>query len=281
MSKIIKMTQGGIEELCREFEATLRGIKLSDGKISFTKTFNNVDRKATLYFTEVAFLKQLALVREFDKEVAWHGVAKRCPDQKDAYIISDILVYPQEVTGATVNTNQQEYQNWLMSRSDEIFNHIRMQGHSHVNMSTSPSSVDISLYDRILEQLDDDMFYIFLIWNKKNEKTIKIYDLQENILFETADITVKILDDEIGLEKFVSDAKNMVRDKVYPTQIYYPQNYYMGQSENFSLSGKSISKSTTKKRKRKKKKEESSSIYNYGTDWSAYYSQDDDLYCER
>lgn len=191
MSKIIKMTPENIAELRKDFEEALRGMKLSDGKISFTRTFGTIQRKATLQFTEIAWLKMQTLVREFDKEVAWHGIAKRGDeDGKDSYIISDILVYPQEVTGATVNTDQEKYQMWLMGHDDEVFNSIRMQGHSHVNMGTSPSSVDTSLYDRILEQLDDDMFYIFLIWNKRGDKTIKIYDLAKNVLFETSDITV-------------------------------------------------------------------------------------------
>jgi len=190
MSKIIKLTDENLDEIRRDFETALHGLKLSDGKINFTKSFGNIDRKAKLYFAEVAYLKMLTLVREFDKEVAWHGIAHRKDDEADAYVISDILVYPQEVTGSTVNTDQEEYQMWLMNQEDDVFNNIRMQGHSHVNMGTSPSTVDTSLYERILEQLDDDMFYIFLIWNKRNEKTIKIYDLAENVLFETADVTV-------------------------------------------------------------------------------------------
>lgn len=213
MSKIIKITEQNLAEIRKEFEDALKGIKLSDGKLNFTKSFANVQRKAILYFTESAYLKMLTLVREFDKEVAWHGVAKRCEGEEDAYIISDILVYPQEVTGSTVNTDQEKYQTWLMSHDDDIFNNIRMQGHSHVNMTTSPSSVDTALYDRLLDQLDDTMFYIFLIWNKRGEKTIKIYDLMKNILFETADVTVEVRDDGVGMEKFLREAKEMVQDK--------------------------------------------------------------------
>ena len=228
MSKIIKLTQQHLDELRRDFNTALTGAKLSDGKITFTKSFNSIQRKATLYFTELAYLKMLTLVREFDKEVAWHGIAKRGEDaSKDEYIVSDILVYPQEVTGATVNTDQEKYQMWLMNHEDEVFNNIRMQGHSHVNMGTTPSAVDTSLYERILEQLDDDMFYIFLIWNKRNEKTIKIYDLAKNVLFETADVTVAVLDDGTGIERFVKDAKEMVQDKKYTHTQYgsYPRPY--------------------------------------------------------
>lgn len=230
MSKIIKMTAQNLDELRKDFEEALKGVKLSDGKINFTKKFGNIQRKATLYFTELAYLKMLTLVREFDKEVAWHGIAKRHDTEEDAYIISDILVYPQEVTGATVNTDQEKYQMWLMSHEDDVFNNIRMQGHSHVNMGTTPSTVDTSLYERLLDQLDDTMFYIFLIWNKRNEKTIKIYDLAKNVLFETADVTVSLIEDGTGMEKFLSTAKEMVQDKKYTptTPATYGKPYGYG-----------------------------------------------------
>lgn len=216
MAKIIKITPECIDEIRKEFEATLSGAKMSDGKISFTRSFGAIKREATVYYSELAWLKMQTLIREFDKEVAWHGLAYRGEDPtKDEYIIRDILVYPQEVAAATVNTDQEKYQSWLMSHDDEVFNNIRMQGHSHVNMGVTPSGVDTSLYDRILEQLDDTMFYIFLIYNKRGDKTYKIYDLAKNVLFETADVTVKILDDGTGIEKFLREAKEMVKDKAY------------------------------------------------------------------
>jgi hypothetical protein len=36
-------------------------------------------------------------------------------------------------------------------------------------MGTTPSGVDTNLYDQLLGQLEDDMFYIFMIWNKRWE----------------------------------------------------------------------------------------------------------------
>lgn len=224
MAKIIRLTPEIIEKTRKAFEDALRSAKLSDGKFSFTRSFASVQRKATVYFTDLAWQKMQALVREFDKEVAWHGVAYRGDDPaKDEYTITDILVYPQEVTGATVTTDQEKYQSWLMEHDDEVFNNIRMQGHSHVNMSVSPSSVDLALYEKILTQLDDTMFYIFLIYNKSGSKTYLIYDMEKNVLFETADVTVKILDDGSGLTKFLEDAKAKVQNRVYQSQYSAPQ----------------------------------------------------------
>ena len=193
MAKLIKLTPEIINEVKREFDTYVKE-KISDGRINFQKTVNKVQRKAAVYFTELAYRKFQALVKEFDNEVAWHGTAYRGKDEtKDDYFITDILVYPQEVTGATVTTDQNKYQTWLMNHDDETFNNIRMQGHSHVNMGVTPSGVDENLYESILSQLDDTMFYIFMIWNKKNDKTCKIYDMAKNILFETADCEIKII----------------------------------------------------------------------------------------
>ena len=232
MAKIIKLTEEYIEEARRDFEEALKNAKLSDGKINFCKSFTSISRKATVYFTEIAWEKMQSLIREFDKEVAWHGVAFRGEDtEKDEYTITDILVYPQEVTGSTVTTDQTKYQTWLMEHDDDVFNNIRMQGHSHVNMSTSPSSVDTNLYEKILDQLDDTMFYIFLIYNKRGDKTYKIYDLAKNVLFETSDVTVKIIGKDFDLDSFVRDAKSKVTDRVYS---------YAGYGQTNSTAGRQI-----------------------------------------
>lgn len=218
-----------IEDLCKDFRDSLTSSKMSDGKVTYTKSFQNYDEKATLYFTETAWIKMATLVSEFDKEVAWHGVAKRGDDKsKNEYIVSDIMVYPQEVTGSTVNTDQTKYQNWLYSFDDNTFNNIRFQGHSHVNMGTTPSAVDLTHQNSILEQLNDDMFYIFIIINKKHDKTIKIYDLAKNMLFETKDVTIQFIDDGLGLREFISEAKSMVTEKTYSYKSYnnYGNNYY-------------------------------------------------------
>lgn len=229
MSKIIKLTDNMIEDLCKDFRDSLTSSKMSDGKVTYTKSFQNYDEKATLYFTETAWIKMATLVSEFDKEVAWHGVAKRGDDKsKNEYIVSDIMVYPQEVTGSTVNTDQTKYQNWLYSFDDDTFNNIRFQGHSHVNMGTTPSAVDLTHQNSILEQLNDEMFYIFIIINKKHDKTIKIYDLAKNMLFETKDVTIQFIDDGLGLREFISEAKSMVTEKTYSYKSYnnYGNNYY-------------------------------------------------------
>ena len=223
MSKFIKLTTEHINECHAALDEILSGAKLFDGRVSLTKNFECKDRKAVVYFEPIAWDKMRALIDGFDKEVAWHGLARRGEDEtRDEYIIYDILVYPQTVTGATVNTDQEKYSMWLMEQPDDVFNYIRMQGHSHVNMHTSPSGVDLTHQEKILEQLGDEDFYIFMIWNKRGEKNVKIYDLKKNILFENLDVQVSVIRDEC-LIPFMIEAKTLVQERVYtPATYQYP-----------------------------------------------------------
>jgi len=193
-----------------EFSTMLDGMKMSDGKLSYSKSYEYKDCSAIVWLTQEAYRKIVALVMEFKEEVGWHGVVSRLDENE--FLIEDIVIYPQEVTGSTVNTDQFIYSEWLYSLDDEIFNKIRMQGHSHVNMSVTPSSVDSEHRSQILEQLESDMFYIFMIWNKSLSIHTLIYDMNRNILYENKDVYVHLLDDET-MKGFLADAKTKVQKK--------------------------------------------------------------------
>ncbi len=219
MSKYIKLTDEVKTSIIDEFARTIGLIKMSDGKVVFSKTLNDIGEKATLYYTEEAWMKSKLLIAMNDKEIAWHSLAKRGEDPtKHEYIIYDVLVYPQEVTGTTVTTDQVRYQTWLYEQPDEVFNNIRAQCHSHVNMGVSPSGVDTSLYERILNQLSDEDFYIFTIGNKKGDLTVIIYDMGKNILFETKDVSIDVIEDGSGIFAFFKTVSDAVVTK--PAQKY-------------------------------------------------------------
>lgn len=210
MSKIIKMTPEYLEASVRDFESALRDARLADGKLQFTKSFSVPDREAVVYFEPIAWTKMVMLVKEFSQEVAWHGVARR-GDEPGEYIISDIVVYPQTVTGTNVDMDPEKYAIWLMENDeDERFASLRMQGHSHVNMAVTPSGTDLQHQEEILSQLNDDDFYIFMIWNKSFLNNTKIYDLRENVLFEPADVTIKLVGGGIDLDSFLAESKSLV-----------------------------------------------------------------------
>lgn len=243
MAKILKMTPE-LREQCRiEFQAAiekaLADAKFADGKLSLTKEFGKVDRKAKIYISEIAWMKLTTLLREFSKEVAWHATAYRLPGDKDEYFIKDVLVYPQTVTSATVDMDEELYAKWLMDgvmAEDERFDHIFCQMHSHVNMSVFASGTDEQHQQEILSQLRDNDFYIFMIWNKRLEAYMRIFDMEKNILFEKEDIEWCVMDEVIGLSQFLEDAKKIVKEKTY-TPTYtgnYGANQGYGRSPNYT-----------------------------------------------
>ena len=231
MAKYIKMTPE-LQAECRtsfmaELDAVLSKNKFSDGKLSSTKSFGTVNRKAHIYFTEIAWMKTTALLREFSKEVAWHATAYRIPGDNDEYLIKDVLVYPQTVTASTVDMDVEKYAQWIQQgvmSGDERFDHIRCQMHSHVNMGVFASGTDTQHQEEILEQLGDEDFYIFMIWNKSLKVYMRVFDMQKNMLFETDDCEWAVLEDTIGLTKFIDDAKKIVVEQK-PNYSGYNGNY--------------------------------------------------------
>lgn len=213
MSKKLRMTDEMIAGIKAEFDRALASCKMMDGKFSFTKTFEGGNEKATLVFTAEAYNKMMALVQSFDKEVAWHCVSRR-GEKENEYEVYDIVVYPQSVTAATVEMDVAEYDEWIrkhaMAGDEWVFN-LKGQGHSHVNMSTSPSGTDMDHQKKVLADMKPDGFYIFVIWNKRNEHTCWVYDLAKNTVFENKDITVQI--GGTDLDAFVKEAKDLVVTK--------------------------------------------------------------------
>lgn len=217
MAKRITVGEAEIAELRADFEKKLSTIKAADGKFKFEKDLGTVNKKAKLLFDEETFLKMKLLIATCDKEVGWHCLARKVkPDEgyDGQYEVYGIMVYPQEVTGTTVKTNKEEFDAWLYDRPDEEFSNLRFHGHSHVNMSTTPSGVDKTMYEDWLDDLAQgipNQFYIFSIWNKKGEHWVNIYDLDENVLYETKDVDVKYLCDDDGVMDFVSGAMDMLK----------------------------------------------------------------------
>jgi hypothetical protein len=215
--KPITITEEMKAKAFEEFAMFLDDLKMTDGKISYSKSFKYNDVTVTLCLTQLAYRKIVALVTSFSDEVAWHGTVSQ--ESNDMFIIKDIYVYPQEVTGSTVNTDWNHYTEWLYSFEDDVFNTIRMQGHSHVNMGVSPSGVDDNHRAEILKQLDSDMFYIFMIWNKSLKTHTLIYDMSRNVLYENDDIDLKVLDDEV-MDVFLTEANENVQKRKSKPKTY-------------------------------------------------------------
>lgn len=169
--------------------------RFSDGKIKFDesldKVLENTIIKPIVMFTPIAWLKMKQLVNDADGEIGWHGIVDHQPNSA-IYLVKDLLVYPQTVSGATVTTDDKEYGEWLMHFDDPVFNKIRFQAHSHVNFNVFASGVDQQFYDSILQTLQENDYYIFMIINKRGDINIILYDFTQNIIFDEKDTTIKL-----------------------------------------------------------------------------------------
>ena len=219
--KKLRVNEADIPQLVAEFEQYLKTAKIGDGKLTFSKniipTKLESDSKVTILFKELAWMKMQQLIRIFDSECAWHGTVNRVDETH--FEVDDVMVYPQEVTGVTVNTDQKEYEMWLMRQPDEVFNRLRFQAHSHVNMGVTPSATDETHQKKIIDQLGNDDFYIFLIINKRNEISCRVYDMATNCLYETADVVVQYEANE--LDNFIAVSKAQIKQKTYTTTNKY------------------------------------------------------------
>jgi hypothetical protein len=186
------------QDIIDKFINYVNTTKFTDNRINFsTDITDSIDKtqikRPTVYISAVAYLKMLLYVQETNVEIAWHGTVER-NQERNWYHIKDVFLYPQTITACTVNTDQKEYQEWLQNiEDDEVFNNIRFQGHSHVNMGTSPSGTDLNMYHSFLQVLPKNDYYIFMIMNKSKTITCFIYDLAKNLIYETQDIDIKIL----------------------------------------------------------------------------------------
>lgn len=224
MAKKIYMTDADVESIVGELRSTLSGMKCY-GAIDIKRTFKTDDRFALIYFTPLAWAKMVTLVARYNTEVQWHGCVRRVSEFE--FEIYDILVPPHEVTGTTVTSDYKPYGEWLNGLDDETFNSVKFHGHSHVDMSVSPSGTDEKYRLDLVTQLPKpvngmDVFYIFLIINKRHEWSAEIYDFTHNALYSTADIAIDTIFDEDGngLENFMAEAKKVAVSRTY-TGTYY------------------------------------------------------------
>lgn len=181
--------------------------------------------KPTIIVEPDASNKLWSYVHLCEKEIGWHGTVVR---EGNTFYIKDVFLFPQTVTAATVTTDDDAYSTWILKQEDEVFDHMRFHGHSHVNMGVVPSGTDISYQANLLRDVTD--FYIFGIFNKKGSMNFCIYDIETNILFEQNDIIVKdyctefnsFIEDEI--DQYVQQTINIPATGGFTNRVYPPKS---------------------------------------------------------
>ena len=240
-----------------------------------------------VYINNNAMNKMQEYIRQCDNEIGWLGCAEKIDG---AYHITDVFLFEQEVHSTTTEITTEGLNNFAMelmktNNGIETWNNMRVWGHSHVNMSTSPSSQDESQMDLFLENTND--FFIRIIANKKDNFRIDIYDYEIGICYtevpydlmfdnETEkqvnklslqirtlkDRLEKLLNPSEDLAKEIeSEIKNKVREKVIVKNPTY-KTYYGGYQQSWN---------TNLTKEKKKIITDSKEFFNELTDIEIFY----------
>lgn len=208
--------------------------------------------------TTNAYAKMTHIVNGCDKEVGWLGTVN-WDRENNTIFIEDIYLFEQEVNYTTCEISPEglaKFAEELLQQSNgvEIWNNIKLWGHSHVNMEVSPSGQDNDQMDTFADHND---WFLRIIANKKGDLKIDLFDYTSNIYFE--DLPWNIYIEELVTIKPLIDKeiKEKVKEKKYANA--YTNGYgYLGYSKS-----------------KKKKEDNITDIYDY---YEELYKEDFDDY---
>lgn len=171
-------------------------------------------------FSKVAYYKLSVLLSSIDTEFGFHGTVSH--PSKELYRVEDIFLYPQEVSSATADADEERYAVWLSELDDETFNMMKLQGHSHADMMCHPSQTDRDLYNQIAGQIKDG-YYLFIIVNRTQRVWCEIREGKEIITDDQIRLRV---DDDMVVELFDS-MDEMIREKKYTYSTHFDIDEYI------------------------------------------------------
>ena len=155
-----------------------------------------------VFITSEAYIKMRTLVDKTSTELGWYGFVSKLPGLNNVYVIEDIIVYPQKVTGATCEQDEDRMFEFEMSLTTEQVRARRFQAHSHVNMGVTPSGVDEAFYQDLLSQVRD--YYIIMVTNKRGDNHIRFYDMENNIVYTELELKI-LLDNGTDVDKWYQE----------------------------------------------------------------------------
>lgn len=155
--------------------------------------------------SKVALSKMQLYVENCQNEIGWLGVVTKTNDS--LFIVEDVYLFKQNVHMATTEITPEglsEFAEDLLSQPDgiDIWNNIRLWGHSHVNMSTSPSKQD---NDQMLTFAQGGHpWFLRIIANKKGDISIDLYDYSQGITYKNLNWWVELTDEEKLIDKQIT-----------------------------------------------------------------------------
>ena len=210
----------------------------------------------------IAATKMQIYVEECKDEIGWLGTAVK-DNKKNIIYIEDTILFNQEVNSATTEITPEGLANFgeeLLKYKGgmEIWNKIKLWGHSHANMNTFASTTDDEQMEIFAE--NGHNWFIRIICNKKGSMKVDLYfyDMgiiynnipwfigntkkEEEIITEVSNLYNKL--DEIKtnrLKEFrktiIPEIKEKVKSKTYTSEYwgygdYFPRNTKKKEKKN-------------------------------------------------
>lgn len=171
---------------------------------SAKKNIKYIHRVPKIFVRPEALQKMRIYVNKCDKEIGWFGSAVKT-DFGDI-VVEDVFLFKQEVSGSTNEITAEGISEFAMDLLNdktldgcEIYNKIRVWGHSHVNMGIYPSQQDEKQF--MFFQESGQEWFVRVICNKKGDicfdyvdyiSGVRIDDLEWEVMLGLPDIEAKI-----------------------------------------------------------------------------------------
>lgn len=146
-----------------------------------------------VYITPVALEKMNVIVEISSKEVGWLGTARQL--RTGDFLIDDVYLFDQEVSYAQCEMSTEGLEAFAVELleqpdGDELYDNLRVWGHSHVNMGTSPSAQDNSQMDLFRENGCE--WFIRIIANKAGRLEVTVFMYRNHLVIEDAEWRVAV-----------------------------------------------------------------------------------------
>ena len=140
------------------------------------KTVTFLDNRYEVYILPQARQKMEMYCDLSEGEIGWLGFVEKY--EGVGFLITDCILLKQEVHATTTEIDPMALIEFWNQTPPEQQSKIKIWGHSHVNMSTTPSGQDDSQMEYFK---DGNKWFIRLITNKKREYHIDIYDYENGL----------------------------------------------------------------------------------------------------
>lgn len=158
-----------------------------------------------------ALIKMQLYVEGCFDEIGWLGTVTQ--NDENVFFIHDVYLFEQKVHSTTTEITPEGLSSFaeeLLQQPDgvDIWNNIKLWGHSHVNMSTNPSAQDDNQMETFSE--GGHPWFLRIIANKKGEFHIDLYDFQQGIIYSNLPWWEETTDLERAIEKQITELKKQL-----------------------------------------------------------------------